>query len=379
MRVVFLTHNFPRFSGDVSGAFLATLARGVLHRGVEVLVIAPSDGGDIGDSEVDGVPVRRVRYARADRETLAYRGNMAEAARTAAGALAAWSLVRALRRAAHEEVTRGADLVHAHWWIPGGLAAPPEAPLVVTVHGTDAVLLGKSRVARMLARPVFRRARVVTAVSAAAAETLRLATGRSVTGRHVQPMPADVSRYQSWSTGGGGMMAVARLTAQKRIDLALRAVALLPPSFGSLTVIGEGPERESLEALRDELALGERVRLLGALAPARVAELLGTADLALFPARNEGFGLAAAESLMCGVPVVACEDGGGVLSVVPDGGAGRRTRPDPAALADAIRSISADPVARDQARVEGIHWRQTLSPDHVAEVCTGWYREALGL
>lgn len=379
MRAIFLTHNFPRFSGDVSGAFLATLARGLMNRGVDVVAIAPSDGGDVGGSEIDGVPVRRIRYASADRETLAYRGNMAEAARTPGGALAAWSLGRALRRAAREEVARGANLVHAHWWIPGGLAAPPETPLVVTVHGTDAVLLGRSRIARMLARPVFRRARVATAVSDAAAETIRLATGRRVTGRHVQPMPVDVSRYQSWSTGGGGMIAVARLTPQKRLDLALRTVALLPPSLGDLTVIGEGPERASLEALRDELALGERVRFLGAVAPTRVAELLATADLALFPARNEGFGLAAAESLMCGVPVVACEDGGGVLTVVPAGGAGRRARPEPAALAKAILSISADPVARDQARQEGIHWRQALSPEHVAEVCSGWYREALGL
>ncbi len=378
LRVVFLTHNFPRFSGDVSGAFLATLATGLRHRGVEVTVVAPSDGGKCGDSELDGTAVRRVRYASPDRETLAYRGNMAEAAQTPAGAFTAWSMGRALRRAAREEVARGARLVHAHWWIPAGLAAPPETPLVVTVHGTDAVLLGTSRMARLLARPVFRRARVVTAVSSSAADAIRLATGRTVTGSHVQPMPADIARYQSWSKGGGGMMAVARLTGQKRIDLAIRAVALLPPSLGAFTIIGDGPERSRLEALRDDLGLGARVRFLGAQPPARVAEMLATADLALFPARNEGFGLAAAESLMCGVPVVACDDGGGVLAVVPADGAGRRARPDPASLAGAIASLAADPAARDHARSEGIRWRNALSPDHVAEACAGWYREALG-
>ena len=47
----------------------------------------------------------------------------------------------------------------------------------------------------------------------------------------------------------------------------------------------------------------------------------------LFPARDEGFGLTAAEALMAaGVPVVACTDGGGVLDVVPSSGAGRRDR-----------------------------------------------------
>lgn len=379
MRAIFLTHNFPRFPGDVSGAFLATLARGLMHRGVDVVAIAPSDGGDVGGSELEGIRVRRVRYATPERETLAYRGNMAEAARTPAGALAALALIRALRRAAREEVARGADIIHAHWWIPSGLAAPPETPLVVTIHGTDAVLLGKSRAARVLARPVLRRARVATAVSAAAAGLIARATGRVLAERHIQPMPVETDRYQSWSGGGGGMMAVARLTAQKRIDLALQAVALLPRSLGSLTIVGDGPERGHLEALRDQLGLADRVRFLGAQSPAEVARLLGTADLALFPARDEGFGLAAAESLMCGVPVVACEDGGGVLAVVPAGGAGRRASPEPEALAAAIVSISTDPSASDEARVHGIRWRQALSPDHVAGVCAEWYHEALGV
>ncbi|MEO8138044.1 MAG: glycosyltransferase family 4 protein [Gemmatimonadota bacterium] len=377
LRVVFLTHNFPRFVGDVSGAFLATLAKGLVGRGVGVTVIAPSDGGDVGESELEGVAVRRVRYATPARESLAYRGTMAEAARSPRGALSAWSLGHAFRRAAREELQRGPAIVHAHWWIPAGLAAPPEAPLVVTVHGTDAVLLGKSLVARTLARPLFRRAKVVTAVSVSAADAIEASTGRVVAGTHIQPMPVEIGRYLTWSGGGAGIVSVARLTAQKRIDLALRAVALLPAELGPLTIIGDGPERGRLEALRDQLGLTARVRFLGAQSPAAVAELLGRADLALFPARKEGFGLAAAESLMVGVPVVACIDGGGVLAVVPETGAGRRAHPDPAAIAAAVLDLNADPAARDHARAEGIRWRSALSPEHVAEVCEGWYREAL--
>jgi len=43
VRVVFLTHNYPRWPGDLSGAFLATLAAALVRRGVEVRVVAPSD------------------------------------------------------------------------------------------------------------------------------------------------------------------------------------------------------------------------------------------------------------------------------------------------------------------------------------------------
>ena len=98
----------------------------------------------------------------------------------------------------------------------------------------------------------------------------------------------------------------------------------------------------------------------------------------LFPAEGEGFGLAAAEAFMCGVPVVACVDGGGVLDVVPADGAGRRAPPSPVALASALRDLLADPSARRLAAEEGERWRTRLNPDAAAAVCERWYREALG-
>lgn len=377
LRVVFLTHNFPRFEGDVSGSFLAVLARALLARDIAVQVIAPSDAGDAGPDSLGGVPVRRVRYASPARETLAYRGTMADTARTPGGAWAAWSLIRAMRRAAREEIARGADLIHAHWWIPAGLAAPASRPLVVTLHGTDATILDRSGIARSLARPVLRRARVVTAVSGTVAESVYRATGRRIGFEHQQPMPADISRYQSWSAGGGGLVIVARLTAQKRVHLALRALSLLADRAMTLTVVGDGPERSTLESLTQDLGIAHRVAFVGAVAPGRVAEILQSADLAIFPARLEGFGLAAAEAFMTGVPVVACDDGGGVLSVVPAGGAGRIVPPEPQAIAAAIESLVRDPESREQARSEGTRWRERLGPAHVAEVCELWYREAL--
>ena len=45
MRVVFLTHNFPRYAGDVSGNFLVPLAHALQERGVRITVVAPADEG----------------------------------------------------------------------------------------------------------------------------------------------------------------------------------------------------------------------------------------------------------------------------------------------------------------------------------------------
>lgn len=378
MRILFLTHNYPRFAGDVSGAFLATLARGLQARGHAVRVVAPSDEGDPGLPELDGIPVERVRYASPERETLAYRGTMASAARSPRRAWEAWCLIRALRAGARRALEAGTDVIHAHWWIPGGLAVPRGVPCVVTLHGTDAELLARSAVARALGRPVLRRAQVVTVVSQAAGERVRAATGRVIPASCVQPMPVDIERMPQPGPGGTGLVAVARLSPQKRLHLALEALALPGLALPPLTIIGDGTERARLEALTRSLGLEGRVTFTGALPPAEVAARLRGADAALFPAEREGFGLAAAEALMAGVPVVACIDGGGVLDVVPGQGAGRVVVPRPESFAEGIRALLADPAARERAAEEGARWRHRLSPAAVAEACEGWYREALG-
>jgi glycosyltransferase involved in cell wall biosynthesis len=379
VRVVFLTHNYPRWPGDHAGAFLATLAGALVRRGVEVRVVAPSDRGDAGESVIDGVPVRRVRYAGAAAETIAYRGTMQSALRRPGGWRALAGLWRALRRAAREEMEAGAELMHAHWWVPAGLAVPARVPMVLTVHGTDAALLRRSRVARSLARPVFQRARVVTAVSRELAGWVQAGVGRYVEPAHVQPMPVDALSFP-WTTGGGGAVVVARLSAQKRVNLAIDTVAVLA-SCGHdlpLTIVGDGPERGALERQAERLGITSFVHFIGAVPPEQVVRHLEHADIMIFPAQGEGFGLAAAEALMVGVPVLGCWDGGGVLDIVPESGAGRLTLPSPEAMSDAALDLLHDPDRLELARVVGESWRARLAPDHVAEICEGWYREALG-
>jgi len=375
-RVVFLTHNFPRYSGDISGAFLATLARALMNRGVSVRVVAPSDGGNVGEPELEGIPVRRVRYAPPERENIAYRGTMADVVRSISGWRTLLGLYRALRSAARDELAAGAQLVHAHWWVPSGLAAPAKSPMLLTIHGTDAALLEKSPLARVVARPVLQRARVVTAVSSSHAARIREATGRAVD--HVQAMPIAVPDTRP-SQGGGGLIVVSRLTAQKRVHLALEALAELHGRDLRLplTIVGDGPERSALEARAQHLGLGPSVHFTGMVPPAEVGRRLAEMDLMLFPARAEGFGLTAVEALATGVPVVACTDGGGVLDVVPEQGAGRRAAPSGPAIADAVAQLIADKSSRAEAWRLGESWRQRLAPDTVAAAFEGWYAEAL--
>ena len=178
MRVVFLTHNYPRRPATLPARPLGALARALVRRGLSVRIIAPADEG--GEAVVDGVPVLRVRVPRSIREMVSSNERVAATLRTPLGWLSLRRLRRALRTAARQEIAAGADLFHAHWWLPAGLAAPPGVPLVLTVHGTDAALLKQSRIARSLARPIFQRATVVTAVSREVGNWVQAGAGRFV-------------------------------------------------------------------------------------------------------------------------------------------------------------------------------------------------------
>ena len=376
MRVVFLTHNYPSRPGDPSGAPLGMLARALMRRGISVRVVTLSD--ESGPMEVDGVPVNRVRAGRSIRETISRNDSIAAALRSPIGWFALARLRRAMRSAARHEITAGADLVHAHGWLPAGLAAPTGTPLVLTVHGTDAPLLKESPIARSLARPLFQRAAVVTTVSRELGTWVQAGTGRFIDSAHIHPMPTDTRSYP-WTRGGGGAVVISRLIASKRVELAIESAAVLA-SCGHdfpLTIVGDGPERPALEQQAARLGVSALVRFVGAMSPPEARAYLERADVMLFTARGDGTALSAIEALVSGVPVVACWDSGAAVDIIPESGAGRLTLPSAEAIADCVLDLQGDPDRLAMGRLVGESWRARLAPDNVAELCEGWYRNAL--
>jgi glycosyltransferase involved in cell wall biosynthesis len=327
------------------------------------------------------IPVTRVRYAPAQWETLAYRGTMVDAVRSPRGFAGATSLVLRLASAVARVCSAGAvDVVHAQWWIPGGISAwLARQPYVVTLHGTDVALLERSRPARFVARRVLGSAAAVTAVSGYLADRAARACAMSQADIVVQAMPVDVKAFTHVSRGGGGVVTVGRLTKQKRIDLLLDAMAILRHGGKAmkLTVVGDGPERATLARQAAELGIAPDTRFLGALPPERMQDAIDDADVFAFPAVGEGLGLAIVEALLLGVPVVATKDGGGVTDIVPASGAGRLVSADPRELATAIAELSASAESRRAAAAAGAELRRRLDPAVVAERFEAIYRAAV--
>jgi glycosyltransferase involved in cell wall biosynthesis len=348
-----------------------------MRRGISIRVVAPSDE-KTGDGELDGIPVHRVKATAAVCDPQ----SSSDSIRAALGSPIQWgSLVRLWRRlgaAAQREIAAGADLVHAHWWMPAGVASPANVPVVLTVHGPDASLLRHSRLARTLARRLFHRAAVVTAVSREVGSWVQNGAGRHVASNHIHPMPIDTRGYP-WTRGGGGAVVIGRLDGPSRVDLAIQTAAVLA-SCGHdlpLTIIGDGPDRRLLEQRAVDLGIPTLVRFTGEVSPEEARRVLERADLMLFTAQADGIALAALQALIAGVPVIACWDSGAAVDIVPETGAGRLSLPSTEALSDSVLELQADPDRLAMARLVGESWRARLNPDHVAELCEGWYRDAL--
>src|SRR4051812_21574756 len=130
----------------------------------------------------------------------------------------------------------------------------------------------------------------------------------------------------------GPALVASRLAPEKGVDVAIEAcrAAGVP-----LVVAGDGPERPALERM------GGDVRFAGKVAPERLAELRASARVALVPTRAaETFGLAAAEAMAAGLPVIASR-AGALSELVPEDSL---VAPgDAAALAAAIADGRRDP------------------------------------
>ena len=137
--------------------------------------------------------------------------------------------------------------------------------------------------------------------------------------------------------------------AMMRSDAKLRsyrvlaeALALLPRNGWTLTVVGDGPAERDVRALFENLP----VKFAGRREGDTLAEYYAVADLFVWPAVDEGFGMATVEAQAAGVPVVVGR-AGGVSDTVRDGVTGVLTpMGDAAAFAAAISGLLADPVRR---------------------------------
>ena len=240
------------------------------------------------------------------------------------------------------------DLVHAHFateptstaW---RLASELDVPFVFTAHGYDVY----RRPPADFAERADAAAAVVT-VSEANARHLVQRLGIPAGHLHVIPCGVDTDRFtpaeEEEKPAPPVVACVARLRPVKNLELLLRACAMLQARRVPFrcVVLGDGPSRPGLEAVRTELALDHVVTFLGAVEQDAVRSWLRRAAVAVLTSRSEGMPVSLMEAAACGLPAVAPAVGG-IPELIEDGVTGLVTPPDDApALAAALERLLLD-------------------------------------
>jgi glycosyltransferase involved in cell wall biosynthesis len=129
-----------------------------------------------------------------------------------------------------------------------------------------------------------------------------------------------------------------------------------------LTVAGDGSARAEVEAAL--APFGARVRYLGALDPDRLRQAYHEADVLVWPAINEAFGMALLEAQAAGLPVIA-GDSGGVSAIVRHGETGLLApEGDAVAFARAVDAVISQPILR---RSMGLRAAENVRRDHTID------------
>ncbi len=280
------------------------------------------------------------------------------------------------------------DLVHAHVYSSAAASALAAVgtgvPLIVTEH-TEALWQGTS--GRLFSAWMYRRVARVIAVSGAIKRRLierdrvppdrisvvpnSVPPAREVHG-DVLPLPADL-------LGGGPVVGVvARLQPEKGVKSFLEAAARVAEGLpeARFVVVGDGPLRQEMLVLAENLGIRGRVMFLGFRPDAQA--LIELMDVVAVPSVSEGTPLVVLEAMAAGVPVVASRVGG-IPSQIRSGGEGLLVPPgDPRALGDALLGLLRDPeLARRMGEAGRLRAGTEFSHENMVRRVEGLYRDAL--
>ncbi len=303
LKVAVFTTSYPRHEDDFAGRFVSDAVRCLRERNVEIEVVSPGVYKEYGLVFDGGGIMSNVKR------------------RPWIAPLLAWSMIRALRRAA-----RDADLVHAHWLAGGVIALFCGKPFVVTLHGTiSGGFLDDFRLCRTqprLVRWLLGHARAVICVSEALGEA-----ARSTGAEHVFVIPNGIAIPDTVVDEAEPLeiFYTGRLSPEKGIKQLAEATEGL-----NLVVCGDGPLRELVPQTHGFVSREELERRYE------------RAAIVVCPSISEGFGVVCAEAMAHGKPVVASAVGG-LLGLVVDGETGLLVPPgDTVALRAAIERLLGD-------------------------------------
>jgi len=227
------------------------------------------------------------------------------------------------------------DLIHAHYASPCGVIALLArrwmgAPIVLSIHGADLTYTVKqNRISAAVIRWVFRNVDAIIANSSRTAREIVHYGGdpervqivryggdpeRVQIVRLEADAAKDVSRRKVASGDGVvSLLSVGYLEERKGHAYVLRAIKQLRDEGYDLyyVIVGDGSERESLEAMAESLGIANIVSFEGYKPHSEVWPFFAECDIFVLPSRDEAFGIVYIEALNMSKPVIGCKGEGG--------------------------------------------------------------------
>ena len=222
----------------------------------------------------------------------------------------------------------GLELLHVHYAIPHASSAylanqilkkeGRDIPFITTLHGTDITLVGKDKMYESVVTFSINESSAITAVSADLRQET-LSSFKIEKDIHVIPNFVDVKRFSQsnkehfkkmLAPNGEKILAhVSNFRKVKRVEDVIQTFYTVRQKMAcKLLMIGDGPERQTMEQLCRDLGTCDDIRFLGK--QEKLEEILSITDLFLLPSAYESFGLAALEAMGCQVPVISSNAGG---------------------------------------------------------------------
>ena len=166
------------------------------------------------------------------------------------------------------------------------------------------------------------------------------------------------------------LLVVGRLETVKRVDLAIRALAQVPPPV-RLVIVGDGTQRQALEQLAATVGVAPRVTFAGSVDGDELVRLYADARAVIYAPFDEDFGYVTLEAFLSGKPVITADDSGGTLEFIVDGENGFVCAPAPESIAGAIARLAGDATLAQRLGSAGQTRARAVTWDGVVEQLLG--------
>jgi glycosyltransferase involved in cell wall biosynthesis len=220
------------------------------------------------------------------------------------------------------------DIHHVHWLFPSGLSIPKlkdlGKPIVLTMHGGDWYSNQNKGIDKHIEDALFDcnaitcvgkqlKADIINKFPALKNKVYHIPHG--INTKVFKPANSDSDfSHLKWDFSKLNLLCVANLYPVKGVDILIEAFNRINREYNShLHIVA--PRRnpnytKQLFKLISSFQLDDKITFYKSMSESELIPFYQAADLFISPSRKEGFGLAIAESIACGTPVVVTKSGG---------------------------------------------------------------------